>query len=208
MTLGERIKDRRTALGLSQEYVADQLGISRQAVAKWETGKSRPSAANLVSLAELLEVSLSQLTGAEAEEPSPEPRQSLPEEREKARKKNARMLVGRFFGMILVNAGWDGYSSGLYADLPAYWLAILAAGLLLVFRTSLDMVKRRRMEGPQVALGAGLMISIFFLPGWIPSSNPGFRYFLSDVAAIPFLCALNLKYWRHIWPVKEPVPPG
>lgn len=40
MTLGERIKDRREKLKLSQEYVAEQIGVSRQAVSKWETGVS------------------------------------------------------------------------------------------------------------------------------------------------------------------------
>ena len=40
MALSENIKARRTQLKMSQEYVADQLGISRQAVAKWEAGVS------------------------------------------------------------------------------------------------------------------------------------------------------------------------
>lgn len=40
MTLGENIKKRREELKLSQEYVAEQLGVSRQAVSKWETGGS------------------------------------------------------------------------------------------------------------------------------------------------------------------------
>ena len=40
MALGENIKSRREALKLSQEYIAEQLGVSRQAVSKWETGQS------------------------------------------------------------------------------------------------------------------------------------------------------------------------
>ena len=58
MTIGENIKARRTQLRMSQEYVADQLGISRQAVAKWEAGKSEPSPANLMELSALLELSM------------------------------------------------------------------------------------------------------------------------------------------------------
>ena len=38
MALSKNIKTRRTQLKMSQEFVADQLGISRQAVAKWEAG--------------------------------------------------------------------------------------------------------------------------------------------------------------------------
>ena len=62
MNLGENIKNRREELKLSQEYVADQLGITRQAVSKWETGQSEPTASNLIQLAEVFEISLSELT--------------------------------------------------------------------------------------------------------------------------------------------------
>ena len=54
MTLGERIREQRKARGMSQEMVAGHLGVSRQAVAKWESGQSAPSAENLHRLAELL----------------------------------------------------------------------------------------------------------------------------------------------------------
>lgn len=61
MNLGENIKSRREKLKLSQEYVAEQLGVSRQAVSKWETGQSEPTASNLIQLAEVFEISLSEL---------------------------------------------------------------------------------------------------------------------------------------------------
>lgn len=41
MTLGERIAYYRGKLGLSQGELAEQLGVSRQAVSKWETGVSQ-----------------------------------------------------------------------------------------------------------------------------------------------------------------------
>ena len=44
MSLGENIKTKRSELKLSQEYVAEQLGVSRQAVSKWETDQSEPTA--------------------------------------------------------------------------------------------------------------------------------------------------------------------
>ncbi len=61
MRLSENIKNKRQELKLSQEYVADQLGVSRQAVSKWETGQSEPTASNLAELATLFEISLSEL---------------------------------------------------------------------------------------------------------------------------------------------------
>ena len=53
MLLGERIKEQRKRNGMSQEKVAELIGVSRQAVAKWEAGLSAPSTAHLFKLAEL-----------------------------------------------------------------------------------------------------------------------------------------------------------
>ena len=62
MELGSRIRALRTERQLSQELVAEQLHVSRQAVAKWESGASLPSTANLLALCELFGVSPEQLT--------------------------------------------------------------------------------------------------------------------------------------------------
>ncbi|MBD5081015.1 MAG: helix-turn-helix transcriptional regulator [Ruminococcaceae bacterium] len=43
---------------LSQEKLAELMGVSRQAVTKWESGNSKPSSENLIKLAELLEITL------------------------------------------------------------------------------------------------------------------------------------------------------
>ena len=60
-SLGETIKEHRTRCGMTQEFVAEQLGVSRQAVSKWENGTSDPSTANLLALAKLFGVSAAEL---------------------------------------------------------------------------------------------------------------------------------------------------
>lgn len=50
-SLGETIKAHRTRCGMSQELLAEKLGVSRQAVSKWETGTAEPSTSNLLALA-------------------------------------------------------------------------------------------------------------------------------------------------------------
>jgi transcriptional regulator with XRE-family HTH domain len=57
MTLGEKLFDLRKKAGLSQEEVADKLGVSRQAVSKWETGQTIPELAKVKPLSELYNVS-------------------------------------------------------------------------------------------------------------------------------------------------------
>lgn len=54
MSLGTRIRQCRLKAGLSQEKLAELLGISRQAVTKWESDQSAPSTENLFRLADIL----------------------------------------------------------------------------------------------------------------------------------------------------------
>lgn len=62
--LKSNLKNARLRLGLSQELAAERLGVSRQALTKWEAGQSRPSARNLAALAELYQVSPEELLGS------------------------------------------------------------------------------------------------------------------------------------------------
>ena len=60
-TLGEALKAHRTQCNMTQEFVAESLGVSRQAVSKWESGASDPSTSNLLALARLYGVSAEEL---------------------------------------------------------------------------------------------------------------------------------------------------
>lgn len=60
-SLGEVLKAHRTRCQMTQEFVAESLGVSRQAVSKWENGTSDPSTVNLLALAKLYGVSADEL---------------------------------------------------------------------------------------------------------------------------------------------------
>ena len=60
-SLGETLKKHRIRCKMTQEFVAESLGVSRQAVSKWETGTSDPSTSNLLALAKLFGVSAEEL---------------------------------------------------------------------------------------------------------------------------------------------------
>ena len=70
MTLGQRISLYRKKLNISQEELGARLGVSRQAVSKWETDLSAPDLNNLIGLARELGVSVAELTET-PEEPAP-----------------------------------------------------------------------------------------------------------------------------------------
>ena len=60
-SLGEALKEHRTRCHMTQEFVAEHLGVSRQAVSKWENGTSDPSTSNLLALAKLYGISAQEL---------------------------------------------------------------------------------------------------------------------------------------------------
>lgn len=62
MTLGDRIAQYRKNLGISQEELGARLGVSRQAVSKWETGAAAPDMNNLMALAREFHISMAELT--------------------------------------------------------------------------------------------------------------------------------------------------
>lgn len=63
MNLSDNILQMRRALGLSQEQLAEQLGVSRQSVSKWETGQSAPELEKLMALSRVFGVSTDALLG-------------------------------------------------------------------------------------------------------------------------------------------------
>ena len=78
MTFQERLYQLRRERGLSQENLADLLGVTRQAVQKWESGASRPDLDNLTALARQFDVSLDWLiSGREPARPEPELRTTV-----------------------------------------------------------------------------------------------------------------------------------
>lgn len=57
MSLAEILKENRIRCKMTQEFVAETIGVSRQAVSKWENGSADPSTSNLIALANLYGVS-------------------------------------------------------------------------------------------------------------------------------------------------------
>ena len=60
-SLGEVLKAHRTECKMTQEFVAEHMGVSRQTVSKWETGINEPSTSNLLQLAKLFGIPADEL---------------------------------------------------------------------------------------------------------------------------------------------------
>lgn len=60
-SLGELLKENRIWCKMTQEFVSEALGVSRQAVSKWENGTTDPSTSNLIAIAHLYGISAEEL---------------------------------------------------------------------------------------------------------------------------------------------------
>ena len=69
MGFSERVLQARKAKRMSQEKLAELVGVSRQAVSKWETGEAKPDVEKLIAICEVLELSMDYLCFGKEEEP-------------------------------------------------------------------------------------------------------------------------------------------
>ncbi len=67
MMFAEKLKNARKKAGISQEVLAEKLGVSRQAVTKWETDKGLPDIENIIMISNLFGVSVDELLSSEKE---------------------------------------------------------------------------------------------------------------------------------------------
>ena len=97
MKLSEKITRLRKARGLSQEELAEKLGVSRQAVSRWESGTALPDAGNLRQISRLFEVSADYLLDEERESPEPS---AIPMAAPQGSRTNWRMIAGGCMAML------------------------------------------------------------------------------------------------------------
>lgn len=92
--IANRLVQLRKQNGFSQEALAEKLGISRQAVSKWERAEASPDTDNIILLARLYGVSLDELLQTEDEIPRPEPEEMAQSEAELSEEHIYRSVTG------------------------------------------------------------------------------------------------------------------
>ena len=146
MTLGESITYYRKRAGLSQEALAEKVGVSRQAVSKWELDDATPEVTKLVALAAAFGITTDQLLSGEL--PPEEPPKEAPSAPE------PQPHRGGVWGKIDRMVGKYGWLAGLY-------IALRGAGVALVGFFARYMISRQlgMFEGFAGGLGttAGLV---------------------------------------------------
>lgn len=95
MSLAKKMIELRKQNGLSQQDLADRLGVSRQAISRWETGAVQPLADSVKSLAQVFQVSTDYLLNDDLDTPTPPPtaQPAPPQEEPKSARKHRKWLL-------------------------------------------------------------------------------------------------------------------
>ncbi len=72
MNFSEKLKEIRKKEGISQEQLAERIGVTRQAITKWETGKGLPDVENMVIIAEIFKTTIDELLMDSVKKAAPE----------------------------------------------------------------------------------------------------------------------------------------
>ena len=185
MGIGDNIRKLRTSRKLSQEYLAEQLGISRQAVSRWETGQTEPTARNLVELAGIFEISVSELV---------EPEElSQPEQKPENRilKRNLEILaVGAYTGFaILSTVRMDDPGFFLYTAV----LTFLAACVMAYNLIRLPAKVRLKTALKELAYCALIWAMVTFLPKRIGNV---YTAVLALILCVPYAVYIRFPHYR------------
>ena len=136
MSLGEKILRLRKLSGMSQEELASQITVSRQAISKWELGESVPDTDNVVQICKLFNVSADYLLNDDIETDTDVP--VVQENSEKLKKKYNLMLLYVFIGLFFV------FMIVFGIIFRTYLTAILSGVFIISFGLSFLVVKVRR----------------------------------------------------------------
>lgn len=206
MELGERIKQARQKAHLSQEKAAELIGVSRQAVTKWESGQSAPNTENLFRLAQVLGTTVDQLIAPEDNS------RSIAEEvyrmiKDEEAKKNAQLRLQkrknlRTFFLVLSSyiliyligklLCWDRSNMPLFP-----WIITLAStrhSYLFGWLLKSDLFHYSMLFSALSALGGWRRLSITTLTGFAAGLLLG-EFF----GGLPLLIAPGYHYGWAIW---------
>jgi len=122
MTLGETIQYYRKRAGLSQEALAELVGVSRQSVSKWELDDAVPEIGKLKALAGAFGITVDQLLSGEV---PPQPEEAAPESAPPPRESGDSFdRATGFFGKLIRKYGW---LAGVYTAVSGAGVALVGA---------------------------------------------------------------------------------
>ena len=185
--IGVLLKELRKEKGLTQEQLAEKLGVSGRTVSRWETGSNMPDIGILVAIADFYDVSIPEIIRGErkSENMNQETRETavaMAEYGKNAAKMGKQKIIGILlsaFGIFtIVSALCMFPSDSSWGSIYSFWGSIfLVAGIYFIIRKAVA----RRVSRILIVLGCiGLLFGVFTLSDYIAVAHfnqvPRFSY--------------------------------
>lgn len=176
MEFNERIILTRKGRNLSQEALAELVGVSRQAVSKWETGEAKPDADKLMALCLALDVSMDYLCfGKEPSPSSPAPKKELP--------KAAAILLTFFAGIAVFFTGLlasglvfsvdtDTIHDAAYSDYNDYELMLDTITIVDAQPSRIIGQRKIRITVTPGSVPEGMTVKLMWIDQYDPNAQP------------------------------------
>ena len=168
MEIGALIKDARGRAGMTQEQAAEALGVSRQTISNWETGKSYPDIVSVIRMSDLYDVSLDHLLKEET---------SVKQSYKDYLQESTNTVSSRRTQSVVT----------LVAVTLAVWALSVIATVLVA--NGVD------STGYGVAVMWAVLPVTFFVVSFLSGRN---RYFGKAMYAVPFVCSLLFSMCAYV----------
>lgn len=188
--ISKNIKKLRNEKGFTQDKLAEELHVTRQAVSSWETGRTQPDAQMLISLSEIFSVPIEMLIYGEK-------RNTTVEEGDKTYMSTATLIIA-ILGSILVAGGIGLIFTAVWQKFPIQLKAVFAFLPMLLGQGFAFYVLRKRKssisfcEGASVLWSAGVIVTLALINS-IFSIHIGYAncLILDAVMILPIILMLN-----------------
>ena len=180
--IAERLQKLRKEHGYSQEQLADEMGVSRQAVSKWERGEASPDTDNLIALARLYNISVDDLL---FEKPAEAEKESRPDaEQDKVERNHHNAVLSIFSSVTVFVCCIVYFLLGGLLDLwhPA-WIVFLAIPLTVTLVEAIIKKDANIFCYPVLATGIYLILGFvcgLWHPTWVLFLTIPIYYIIAD----------------------------
>lgn len=196
MSIGNNLKKLRQKHGFSQELLAEKLGISRQAISKWENETSKPSTGNLIKITNLYEVDIEDLTKDDVKKEENKNEQSI----KYFKSYEDKMLVLSFLSRVGITIALTGYY-GYYLPSPdaplIHWILLFILSCGLIFYCNSKYYGDKHANKKLYIWDLALTFTMVFIPRILPFSIGWNILTMNLLAAIlvTFIIGLIRKRW-------------
>ncbi len=161
--IANRLVELRKANGYSQEALAAKLGLSRQAISKWERAEASPDTDNLMALASLYGVTMDTLLNGTAENAQAQPKKKAAPPKTELQKKGMKLLKFPFPIILAIVYVLLGLTFHLWAQA---WVLFLLLPIYYHYALALLIRKKKArllaMPAPEILISLYLLFGFFF----------------------------------------------